>query len=159
MLPLDKFRDIIRHGILLAIDLVVRNDKGEVLLGLRKNAPAQGFWFVPGGRVHKNEKLRDALRRISNEEVGIEIAAEDIRVIGIYDHIYHDNFLGEAGYNTHYIVIACEAIIEKGITDIPALQHEAFKFMKVSDLLVAEDVHEYTKNYFMDSPDNLFVRS
>jgi len=157
MLPVDRFRDIVKDCVLLAVDLVVKNERGEVLLGLRKNAPARGFWFVPGGRVHKNEKLSDALRRISKEEIGIEITAEEIRLIGIYDHIYEDNFLGEAGYNTHYAVIACEVTVEERRVDMPLLQHETSKFMGVGDLLAAEDVHEYTKNYFVDSPGNLFV--
>ena len=38
---------VIRHAPLVAIDLIIRNARGEVLLGLRKNEPAKGCYFVP----------------------------------------------------------------------------------------------------------------
>jgi colanic acid biosynthesis protein WcaH len=44
----------------VSVDLVLVRDGREVLLGLRTNRPAQGSWFVPGGRILKNEKRADA---------------------------------------------------------------------------------------------------
>jgi colanic acid biosynthesis protein WcaH len=45
------FKTVIASTPLISIDLVVKNTKGEYLLGYRNNRPAQGFWFVPGGRI------------------------------------------------------------------------------------------------------------
>lgn len=59
MLNHDEFRQVVQNTPLFAIDLVVLNGKNEILLGLRKNPPAQGYWFVPGGRVFKGESLDD----------------------------------------------------------------------------------------------------
>ena len=53
---------VIRLAPLIAIDLVIRNARDEVLLGLRKNEPAKGCYFVPGGMILKNERLADASR-------------------------------------------------------------------------------------------------
>lgn len=53
----DTFRMVVASAPLVSIDLVVENSAGELLLGERLNRPAQGFWFVPGGRVQKNETL------------------------------------------------------------------------------------------------------
>ncbi|MDP2000518.1 MAG: hypothetical protein Q8K22_13130 [Rhodoferax sp.] len=56
MLDFDTFLDVVNHTPLVAVDLVLVRGGHEVLLGLRNNRPAQGFWFVPGGRILKNER-------------------------------------------------------------------------------------------------------
>ncbi len=61
-----EFMNLIKNAPLVSIDLIVKNKKDEVLLGLRKNAPAKGTWFVPGGRIGKNETLQEAFKRIAN---------------------------------------------------------------------------------------------
>lgn len=62
MLPIEKFLQTVDATPLVAIDLIVPNQNGGYLLGHRVNKPAQGFWFVPGGRIRKNERLDDAFR-------------------------------------------------------------------------------------------------
>ncbi len=66
-LPTDLFKLIVAHAPLVSIDLVVRNARGEMLLGLRRNRPAQDYWFAPGGRIGKDERLADAFHRITRE--------------------------------------------------------------------------------------------
>ncbi len=44
---------------------------GSVLLVKRRDAPAKGQWWVPGGRVLKGEMMRDTAIRKAREEVGI----------------------------------------------------------------------------------------
>jgi hypothetical protein len=61
MLDVDIFLDVVARTPLVAVDLVLVRGGSEVLLGLRNNRPAQGFWFVPGGRIRKNEPLHTAL--------------------------------------------------------------------------------------------------
>ncbi|MBJ6922853.1 GDP-mannose mannosyl hydrolase, partial [Vibrio cholerae] len=41
------FKTVVASTPLVSMDLIVRNRYGQVLLGLRTNRPAQGFWFVP----------------------------------------------------------------------------------------------------------------
>ncbi len=65
LLPLNTFKTIIEHAPLISIDLVVENKQGEVLLGRRNNRPAQGYWFVPGGRILKDELMSDAFKRLT----------------------------------------------------------------------------------------------
>lgn len=64
-LDADTLEMVVATTPLTSIGLLVENEKGEYLLGLRTNHPAQGYWFVPGGRVQKNETLDDALRRLT----------------------------------------------------------------------------------------------
>lgn len=49
----EDFATVVRSTPLISIDLIVENAHGEFLLGKRLNRPAQGYWFVPGGRVQK----------------------------------------------------------------------------------------------------------
>ena len=158
MLPIEDFKNVVKHTPLCAIDLIVKNGKGEVLLGLRKNAPAKGLWFAPGGRIFKGERLKDALKRISGDELGVEITVKDVKLLGIYEHIYGENFFGEKGFGTHLVVIACEAIQRNLLLNPPKDQHESYKFMAINEILSSKDVHQYCKNYFIDSPENLFFR-
>lgn len=156
MLSPDEFRDVVEKTVLCAIDLVVRNPRGEVLLGLRKNRPAQGYWFVPGGRIHKGERLDEALGRVSLEEIGLVFRAADVRLLGVFDHIYEDNVFGAAGFGTQYVVIACEAGIDADAS-WPKGQHDEYRFAAVDELLADPSVHEYTKSYFRSDPLNLFI--
>ena len=69
MLPVDTFKTIIASTPLISIDLIIRNKNGDVLLGKRINRPAQGFWFVPGGRVLKDESFALAFKRLIKVEL------------------------------------------------------------------------------------------
>ena len=66
----EEFLEVVDRAPLVSIDLAVRDAKGRVLLGKRTNEPAKGCWFVPGGRIHKNERLDAAFRRICLDELG-----------------------------------------------------------------------------------------
>jgi colanic acid biosynthesis protein WcaH len=58
------FLDVIRNAPQVANDLIVKNSDGGVLFGRRRNAPAQGYWFSPGDRIRKNEKLAKTFGRL-----------------------------------------------------------------------------------------------
>lgn len=157
MLSSDEFRDVVERTVLCAIDLVVRSPRGKVLLGLRKNSPAQDYWFVPGGRIHKGERLDEALRRVSAEEIGLVLRTADVRLLGLFDHIYEDNAFGAPGFGTQYVVIACETETEEDAS-WPKGQHDDYRFATVEELLADPSVHGYTKSYFRSDPSNLFIR-
>lgn len=57
----------------VCVDGVVVNDAGEYLLVRRKNEPLKGEFWVPGGRVMKNERLEDAVARKMREEIGVDV--------------------------------------------------------------------------------------
>lgn len=142
----DKFLSIITATPLVAIDLILQSERGRVLLGRRVNRPAQGFWFVPGGRIRKNERIKDALRRISRAELGIEI--EHAELVGAFDHIYDDNYFGAPGVNTHYVVLAHRCAFSEQTPMRPDDQHSAMRWWEISELLASPEVHENTKRHF-----------
>jgi colanic acid biosynthesis protein WcaH len=54
-LDLPTFNTVVTSTPLVAIDLVVRNSRNEVLLGLRLNRPAYGL-LVRARRAHSKER-------------------------------------------------------------------------------------------------------
>ncbi len=53
--------------------IVLRNEKGEILLVKRKIDPGKGLWDIPGGFVDLNEDLETSLARELKEELGIDM--------------------------------------------------------------------------------------
>ena len=152
MISDKQFLHIIDNTPLVSIDLIIEDIQGNVLLGKRTNRPAQGYWFVPGGRIRKNETIADAITRIASTELGIDLSINDVQLIGSYDHIYDDNYLGEDGVNTHYVVLAYSlklpGVIEVSTDRIEDDQHSEMRYWAKEALLEADDVHPNTKAYF-----------
>ena len=94
LLDADRFRTVVAATPLVSIDLIVRRADGAILLGERLNRPAQGCWFVPGGRIRKNESL-DGLSRLSEGELGRVFSRDRARLLGVYEHFYRDSVFGE----------------------------------------------------------------
>jgi len=63
-------------------------DDESILFVKRKNAPAKGEWWFPGGRIRKGESFEDALHREVKEETGIEV--QIVKFIGVYNRIFPD---------------------------------------------------------------------
>lgn len=145
-LPQNVFQTVIGATPLVSIDLVVQNSKGEYLLGYRTNRPAQNYWFVPGGRVQKNEKLEAAFKRLTLGELGEELAREDAEFMGVYEHLYEDSAFNE-NETTHYVVLGYQLTLDIDLTQLPQEQHNKYCWMTAETLLQRNDVHTHTKWY------------
>jgi colanic acid biosynthesis protein WcaH len=144
----DDFAHVLHCAPLISIDLVVRDENGRVLLGQRLNRPARGFWFVPGGRIYKDERLDDAFLRISQAELGRVTTREQANLLGIYEHFYDDNALDVPGVSTHYIVIGFQLHLDAASLALPGGQHGRFQWMDVDEIQNSPDVHPNTKQFF-----------
>ena len=147
---LDKetFRTVVRSAPLVSIDLVVINSQGQVLLGQRTNRPAQGFWFVPGGRILKNEPMAAAFLRLSKAELGFASELGDAEFLGVYEHFYTDNFSG-TDFSTHYVVLGYRLVHDLDLNSLPDAQHHSYRWFDVAELLASVQVHDNTKAYFL----------
>ena len=141
----STFSTIIENTPLISIDLIIKNDKGEILLGKRLNKPAIYSWFVPGGRIYKDETLDEAFTRTVSDELALNITRDKAKFYGLYEHFYNDNVFND-NFSTHYIVLAHEINIE----NIPTInhQHSSYKWFSIDELLADENVYSYTKDYF-----------
>lgn len=147
---LDKktFRTIVRYAPLASLDLIIESSESKILLGKRVNRPAQGFWFVPGGRILKNELISDAFRRISDAEIGKRCEIYDTEFLGVYEHHYIDNFY-DAEFSTHYIALGYRFSCDINIKKLPNNQHQQYRWFDVDEILTSDDVHDNTKAYFL----------
>ncbi|WP_352283724.1 GDP-mannose mannosyl hydrolase [Pseudoalteromonas sp. Q18-MNA-CIBAN-0097] len=143
------FTTVIDSTPLVSIDLVVINERDQALLGERLNRPAQGYWFVPGGRILKNESIECAFKRLTLAELGYEFKIEDAELLGPYDHFYSDSVFGEH-IKTHYVAIAyIIRVTEKQLSNLPINeQHGNYKLFDMETLNKNQQVHIHTKWYF-----------
>jgi colanic acid biosynthesis protein WcaH len=149
MLTELDFLDVVRLTPLVAIDLIVSDAEGRVLIGHRRNRPARNTWFVPGGRIHKDETLDAAFARIAEAELGIaRMARSTARFEGIFEHHYPDNFAAEPDVSTHYIVLAYALQLTSTVSVGRLDQHSEYLWLSPAALLARADVHENTKAYF-----------
>jgi colanic acid biosynthesis protein WcaH len=145
-LDADTFQAVVASTPLISIDLLVENEQGEYLLGLRNNRPAQGHWFVPGGRVQKSETLDDAFKLLTREELGIELKRSQAQFKGIYEHFYDDSVFGENS-DTHYIVLAYLLKLSNKSVQLDVFQHADTAWIKQKNLHLLQ-THPFTLDYF-----------
>lgn len=139
---------------LVSIDLMITrpgNQGRELLLGLRNNRPAQGWWFTPGGRIRKNEPLPIALRRVAREEIGLNLEwLSRAQLLGVWDHFYPDSAFDPC-VPTHYVNLPHVLNLtedEAQAVQPPSgqgLQHQTWMWMPVSQACTNERVHEYVR--------------
>jgi ADP-ribose pyrophosphatase YjhB (NUDIX family) len=67
----DLYRTIVAVVPLACVDLLVVDALGSVLLMRRRDEPARGQWWLPGGRVHFGETREQAALRKLREECGL----------------------------------------------------------------------------------------
>lgn len=93
--------------------------RGTLLLVLRNQAPAEGTWSLPGGRVELGESLTEALEREVREETGLDIDIEGLA--GIAERIIPD----DSGAISHHFVICDFYARVRGGTDAQAADDAA----------------------------------
>ncbi|MBL4833191.1 MAG: GDP-mannose mannosyl hydrolase [Pseudomonas sp.] len=143
----DAFHTVIASTPLFSMDLVVRNTKGHLLLGKRTNRPAKSFWFVPGGRVMKNETLDVAFERITQSELGVAIPRQTASLLDLYEHFYDDCVFGDTT-DTHYVVAGYLLDLNhQTLLDLPPSQHSEFKWWSPSEMINDNNVHRHSRDY------------
>lgn len=146
-LSADIFSTIIKNTPLISIDLIIKDKTGAVLLGERLNRPAKGYWFVPGGRIRKDERFSQAFNRLVLEELGFDYPYEKARFIGPFEHHYSDSVFDEYS-STHYVVLGFEITISERPNKLPCAQHNNYNWFSIDELLDSPHVHLHTKWYF-----------
>lgn len=144
----EEFSAVVRLTPLVSIDLILRSPDGRFLVGHRKHEPAKGTYFVPGGRISKNETRAAAFKRLTRDELGVEKPIADARFLGVYEHFYPANRYEEKGFGTHYVVLAYELDLDLPTASLPKEQHGEYAWMTEAEILAAPDVHPNTKAYF-----------
>jgi len=135
LLSHQEFADVVKKVPMVAIDFVIENGIGEILVGKRNNNPAKGFYFTFGGIILKDEKIENAVERISENELSYKLQFRFLSMIGVFDFFYTNNFLNNSDFTTHYIVISYHyKDLENKV--VPFLTHRGYGyFMQHSDYI------------------------
>jgi colanic acid biosynthesis protein WcaH len=133
-IPSAFYDQIMRLMPIASVEAVIEMD-GSLLFLKRRNSPAKGQWWFPGGRIHRGESFEETLRREVREETGLEI--ESYRFIKAYSRVFPER---------HDITIAYYCKCEKGKVEIDS-EHSECKFFKK----LPEGLHPFLLETLKDS--------
>jgi 8-oxo-dGTP diphosphatase len=127
--------------IIQAVDGIIEDGRGNIVLIKRKFPPYQGFYALPGGSVERGEHLKEAIIREIKEETNLKI--EPIEKIGIYKKEGRD-----PRGNVHSTVYRCR--ISGSLSDMQTREEtlvvEFFSKQQVIDMELAFDHKKMLKD-------------
>ena len=132
-IPTGLYNKIVKLIPIVSVEAVIVIG-GSLLFLKRKNQPAIGQWWFPGGRMHKGESFEETLYREINEETGLQISS--YKFINIYSRTFQER---------HDITIAflCEC---KGKITLNN-EHSEYKLFQE----IPEGLHPYLHTLVKDS--------
>ncbi|MEI7497980.1 MAG: NUDIX domain-containing protein [Candidatus Falkowbacteria bacterium] len=86
----------------IGIGVMIQNEQGEVLLGLRKSSHGTGEWSFPGGHLEMGETMFECAKREVAEETGLVV--DDFELISVADELRYYESDGK-----HYVNIGIKA--------------------------------------------------
>jgi colanic acid biosynthesis protein WcaH len=126
-IPPEEFATVLDRVPQVCVEVVLERD-GEVLLAHRTNEPAKGEWFWPGSRVFKGERLDEAARRVSREELGI--TPSDLERLGVSEHFWERTSVeGLEGRHTVPIVYRVGGVDSLESLELEE-QHDEFRVLR-----------------------------
>ncbi|KZL92586.1 (deoxy)nucleoside triphosphate pyrophosphohydrolase [Clostridium magnum] len=105
------------------VGAIIENENKEILCALRSpRMSLPNMWEFPGGKVEKDENLKEAIEREIQEELGCTVE---------YDHVFNDNTHEYDSFIVNLITVNC-----KLISGTPtATEHSKLIWLKRKDLL------------------------
>ncbi len=126
------YREILARVPICAIDVLFFSpDKKETLLFKRSNKPLQGIFYTIGGRLLKNETVKDAAVRLARQEAGIAVSMGQLVFGGMQEEIHDDSAFAGVSYHAVGFYYGCTI----GKDTLPALdsQHSEYAWFSVED--------------------------
>jgi colanic acid biosynthesis protein WcaH len=109
-------------------------------LGYRANRPAQDYWFVPGGRILKNESMKSAFSRLCQNELGLPCTIEQAKFLGPFEQFYNDSVFTQS-ISTHYLVLGYEITVDEQSLCLPTEQLSDYQWFDIGVLQRDDAVH------------------
>ncbi len=142
-IPDEDWKTVVESMPVPTVDLVVKNEDDEFLLGKRQYKPAKDLWFVPGGRIHKDESVYNAVHRKAREELGLSVQIVDD--LGWYEHFYDTSDVGD-DISKHYTALGFVVTPKQNGPKV-CDQHEELRWFTEAP----KATHEYTQVYLQDA--------
>jgi ADP-ribose pyrophosphatase YjhB (NUDIX family) len=131
-LPLTakEFKEIYSKVPRLCVDLVIVTEDG-FLLTLRKKHGYEGQWHLPGGTIYYGESVKKAVKRIAEEELGV-----DVKIMDNYGYLEYFSEVKERGYGyTISLVFICKPRSVKFMLDDQVEKVSFFKLPPENTIL------------------------
>lgn len=132
-IPETLFSDIVAKMPVCTVDLALfNNDGAEVLVFRRSDPPLKGQWFTLGGRLRKNETLRDCAVRQAKAEADLTVDPNALFFGGAFDEIHDESRFGRN--ITYHCVNICWGYILSGSPPIQLDgQHHEYAWRPIND--------------------------
>jgi len=93
-LPLELYEQCVANLVIVCVDVILqRKSDRKLLLFLRRDPPAKGIWWWPGGRMFRGETFQQAAVRKICEETGFN-DTKKFKVkglVGVWNTFFHDS--------------------------------------------------------------------
>lgn len=86
MIPTKDYKMILENMPIVCVDGVIINEDNEYLLVRRINEPMKNVFWIPGGRLLKNETLEEGIRRKMKQELDIYVKVE--KLLGFFEEFF-----------------------------------------------------------------------
>jgi ADP-ribose pyrophosphatase YjhB (NUDIX family) len=83
--PAKLYNQIMKLLPIASVEAVIKINDSFLLLR-RKNKPAKGEWWFPGGIIKKDESLKQALHREVKEETALQVSTH--KLINVYSRVF-----------------------------------------------------------------------
>ena len=158
----ELYRDIVANIPTVCVDIVLqRKVDGKVLLFYRRDSPAKGLWWLPGGRMLKGESFFDTALRKVRDEMGhgskLDGHVKAVAVTNVWNTFFHDSSWdadrekGKEGCQTVNISVFCELTAEESVLhEVKAGEGsrwavEAYRWVDVDELLSPGHYDKYVR--------------
>lgn len=91
----------------VGIGVMIQNEKGQILLGLRQGSHGSGEWCFPGGHLDFGETIFNCAQRETKEETNLDI--DEFELISVADEMRYLE-----SDSKHYVNIGIKAIYKSG---------------------------------------------
>ncbi len=89
-LTYEDFLESLRLAPRVVVELLIENDRGDLLLLKRNEQPFKDYLHLPGGFLLKDEPIDDCAKRISWDELGLELDTSKGEFRGLFESIGRD---------------------------------------------------------------------
>ena len=100
----------------VGIGVMIKNDKNEILLGLRQGSHGSGEWAFPGGHLEFGEIIFQTAKREVKEETGLEV--DEFELISVSDEMRYIETDNKHYLNNQYYMILVPLQIHQAILSI-----------------------------------------
>tara|TARA_Y100000592_G_C5317264_1_gene243072 strand:+ start:55 stop:522 length:468 start_codon:yes stop_codon:yes gene_type:complete len=127
----ELYKNIFTNIPIPCVDIVIQDNKGHFLLLKRNNEPLKSDFWLPGGRILKNEESKDAAVRKCKQELGIDRDPSEFNLMGFSEFCFEkNNFDVDTTYHTISLVYVCVRVVEESEITLDS-QSSEFKFSPV----------------------------